>query len=84
MKIPACLPVGKLQIGAPEWLYKLINVMFEQYEKKINKILLNFIIWGSYMGDYGQQFAERIRTFVIDAYHHLLEQWGKVKAWYRD
>ena len=58
--------------------------MFEQYEKKLNKVLLDFVIGGSYMGDYGQRFAHQVRDFIVDAYYHLIEQWEKVKAWYRD
>lgn len=59
-------------------------IMFEHYEKKLNKRLLNFIIWWSYLGDYGQRIADYIRTFVIDAYEHLIEQRELFKKWYRD
>lgn len=58
--------------------------MFEQYEKKLNKILLEFIIGGSYMGDHGQHIAEDVKQFFIDAYEHLIEQWEKFKKWYRE
>ena len=58
--------------------------MFEHYEKKLNKILLDFVIGGSYMGDYGHNFVQSIRDFVVDAYEHLLEQWEKFKERYRE
>lgn len=58
--------------------------MFEQYEKKLNKILLDFIIGGSYMGEHGQDIADTIRNFVIDAYEHLLEQWERFQKRYRE
>lgn len=65
-------------------VYLLSKNMFEQYEKKINKILLDFIIGGSYMGDYGHRFVQNIRNFFVDAYEHLLEQWERFKEWYRE
>jgi len=58
--------------------------MFEQYEKKLNKILLDFIIGGSYMGEYGEHLVADVKQFFIDAYEHLLEQWELFKKRYRN
>lgn len=58
--------------------------MLEDYEKKLNKWLLNFIIWGSYLWDYGQHAADHVRDFVMDVYAHLVAQWERVKKWYRE
>jgi hypothetical protein len=67
-----------------ELVYSSSKIMFEHYEKKLNKILLDFIIGGSYMGDQGHNIAESVKRFVVDIYEHLLEQWELFKKWYRD
>jgi hypothetical protein len=66
------------------YIYLMQLSMFEQYEKKLNKILLDVIIGGSYMGDYGQHLAEDVKQFFIDAYEHLVEQWEWFKKRYRE
>lgn len=58
--------------------------MFQHYEKKLNKWLLNFIIWWSYLGDYGQRIVDYVRDFVVDAYKHLTEQWKLFQKRYRN
>ncbi|MFA7718108.1 MAG: hypothetical protein WC875_05315 [Candidatus Absconditabacterales bacterium] len=61
-----------------------ISLMFEHFEKKINKRLLNFVIGGSYMGEQGQHFVDYIKNFFIDAYDHLKGQWKIFQKWYSE
>lgn len=72
-------------IGYKYWYYLLGQKdMFESYEKKLNKILLEFVIGGSYMGDHGRHIVQNIRNFVVDAYEHLSEQRKLFKKRYRE
>ncbi len=58
--------------------------MFEDFEKKLNHRLLDFIIWGSYLGDRGENFFVNIKKIAMEAYEHLLAKFKEFQRWYRE
>ena len=58
--------------------------MAADFEKKINKRLLDFVIWWSYLGDQGERIIFLVKKFLLDVYRHLQEQEERFKKWYRE
>ena len=60
----------------------LLAIMFKDYEKKLNNALLDFLIGGSYLGDYGEKIGEYIKKFLQEVRDHFQGLLQQLKHWY--
>lgn len=58
--------------------------MWREREQKLNNWIIDFVIWGSYLGDTRTKFFANLKKLGLEAYAHILDQYSKFKHWYRN
>lgn len=62
-------------------LFYCAILAMQDWERKINKLFIDFIIGSCYLGERVKPFHDKIKKIVMDAYKHLEFELSKIVEW---